>query len=212
MEGGEPSADRDDPFVELAVWIEELRQPQRLPAVARRRVKWSKVAAWGFVALLAWLWWTTAASTSHARIAALQTVEPYAFSVHEQLVRNFGIEGRFFQTIHKGYDDAWTWSGHRALTLIASIKARRNPVLGLWWRYHTWMSKLGQKGVVVALLGAYMVYRVVAQATEDLGHANLSEGIEYAWLGVCAFTWFGPVIFKRMVDKELGRVELDPDF
>jgi len=100
----------------------------------------------------------------------------------------------------------------RALTLIASIKARRNPVLGLWWRYHTWMSKLGQKGVVVALLGAYMVYRVVAQATEDLGHANLSEGIEYAWLGVCAFTWFGPVIFKRMVDKELGRVELDPDF
>ena len=61
--------------------------------------------------------WGTAVSTAWARLAALQTVEPYAWAVHEQLMYNFAHEGAFFQTIHKGYDDAWTWSGHRAITL-----------------------------------------------------------------------------------------------
>ncbi len=61
-------------------------------------------------------WWATATSTADARIAALLTVEPYAMAVHEQLASNFAHHGRFFQTIHRGYDDAWTWSGHRAAT------------------------------------------------------------------------------------------------
>ena len=61
--------------------------------------------------------WGTAVSTAWARLAALQTIEPYAFAVHEQLLYNFSQSGRFFQTIHIGYDDNWTWSGHRALTL-----------------------------------------------------------------------------------------------
>ncbi len=87
-------------------------------AVVVRPTSSGMVWAWLFVAIMAWFWWSTAVSTSTARIAALQTVEASAFAVHEQLVRNFAETGRFFQTIHKGYDDAWTWSGHRALTLI----------------------------------------------------------------------------------------------
>ena len=109
-----------DAFQEWADWIADLRERRALPVFVRRRLRWGRIAAWGLLIVLVWVWWTTATSTANARIAALQTVEPYAFSVHEQLVRNFGIEGRFFQTIHKGYDDAWTWSGHRALTLIAA--------------------------------------------------------------------------------------------
>ena len=61
--------------------------------------------------------WGTAVSTAWARLAALQTIEPYAFAVHEQLMVNYATGGEFFQTIHRGYEDSWTWSGHRALTL-----------------------------------------------------------------------------------------------
>lgn len=61
--------------------------------------------------------WSTAVSTSWARISALQTIEGYAMAVHEQLMLQFFETGSFSQTIHKGYDDAWTWSGHRSLTL-----------------------------------------------------------------------------------------------
>ncbi len=64
--------------------------------------------------------WGTAVSTSQARISVLRTVEPYGFAVHEQLVRNYAETGQFRQTIHRGYDDSWTWSGHRALTLITT--------------------------------------------------------------------------------------------
>ena len=84
------------------------------------RRSWGPMLPWLAVAALAWVWWASASSTAIARVAALQTVEPYAFAVHDQLVRNFAFEGEFFQTIHKGYDNAWTWSGHRALTLIAA--------------------------------------------------------------------------------------------
>ncbi|MCK6505032.1 DUF2079 domain-containing protein [Myxococcota bacterium] len=77
-------------------------------------------------------WWATLRSTAAARLAVLRTVEPYALAVHEQLVRNKALEGAWFQTIHAGYDDAWTWSGHRALTLI-----------GATWLYPLEPSALG---------------------------------------------------------------------
>ena len=69
--------------------------------------------------VVVWLFWCTAVSTSASRIFSMQTIEPYAFAVHEQLMLNFSEHGSFYQTIHSGYDDKWTWSGHRAITLPA---------------------------------------------------------------------------------------------
>ena len=37
-------------------------------------------------------------------------------------MRNFSESGSFSQTIHAGYDDKWTWSGHRAITLPIMAK------------------------------------------------------------------------------------------
>ncbi len=81
------------------------------------RPRWQTWACVAGVALLALAFFGVGCSTSWARIAALRTVEPYAMAVHEQLMFNFADSGRFFQTIHTGYEDAWTWSGHRAATL-----------------------------------------------------------------------------------------------
>ncbi len=79
--------------------------------------RWVPWACLVVVALLALAFFGVACSTSWARIALLRTVEPYAMAVHEQLLFNFADSGSFSQTIHTGYDDAWTWSGHRAATL-----------------------------------------------------------------------------------------------
>ena len=57
--------------------------------------------------ILCWLFWSTAVSTSISRIASLQTIEAYAFAVHEQLMYNYSQDGAFSQTIHAGYDDKW---------------------------------------------------------------------------------------------------------
>jgi len=118
------TADPEEGLVDLVVllvkWLDGLRTRRFQPAWTGRTRSFETVLPWLAVLVLAWLWWSTASSTAIARVAAIQTVEPYAFAVHEQLVRNFAFEGSFFQTVHKGYDDAWTWSGHRALTLIAA--------------------------------------------------------------------------------------------
>ena len=95
--------------------------------------------------LLMWFFWTSAVSTTWARINAIQTVEPYAFAVHEQLMRNFDATGQFSQTIHSGYDDAWTWSGHRALTLPALAKVYGLHPSALW---------LSQIMILCVLLGS----------------------------------------------------------
>lgn len=84
------------------------------------------------VVLLAVAFTSTAITTAWTRIAALRTVETYAFAVHEQLMATFASTGTFAQTIHRGYDDAWTWSGHRAPMLVI------NALL-----YRLWPSALG---------------------------------------------------------------------
>ena len=72
--------------------------PERLSW--QQRLLW--FGPWLVVAVAAWMWWSTFTSTSAARIASLQTIEPYAFAVQEQLLHNFNENGSFFQTIHKG--------------------------------------------------------------------------------------------------------------
>jgi len=75
---------------------------------------------------------STLASTSAARLAVLRTVEPYALAVQEQLIRNYAATGHWVQTIHAGYDDTWTWSGHHALTLFLTAALYRLHQNALW--------------------------------------------------------------------------------
>ncbi len=108
---------------------------------APRSQRWVTALAVAALVLAAGCFFSTALSTAWARIAALQTIEPYAFAVHEQLLYNFSQGGEFFQTIHTGYDDAWTWSGHRAATL---------PLVGLL--YGLWPGPVQLAGILAALV------------------------------------------------------------
>ena len=110
-----------------------------------------------------WLFYATAVSTSWARVASLQTIEPYAMAVHEQLMRNFSETGSWFQTVHRGYDDAWTWSGHRALTL---------PIAGWFYGWNPsalWLSKILILGVMSGAVPAGLIARR-QYATVGNGH------------------------------------------
>lgn len=94
----------------------------------------------------------SAISTSWARIAALQTVEPYAFAVHEQLMATFAATGEFAQTIHRGYDDNWMWSGHRAITfLFNAFLYRIRP--GPWWLSSLQIGAVAMGAIPAAWLG-----------------------------------------------------------
>ena len=100
----------------------------------------------GGAALLALLWWSTADSTVQARLAAMAPIEPSAMAVYEQIIATHAATGRWAQTVHTGYSDAWNWSGHRSLLLfLTSALYGLSPST-------LWLSRI-QLGAV--LLGAF---------------------------------------------------------
>lgn len=177
-----------------------MNRPSRLSAHGAR------LAAAAFVLALSWLWWCTASSTSIALISSLFTVEPYAFAVHEQLIRNFAETGQFFQTVHKGYDDAWTWSGHRALTLVLSgwlYPLSSGPfglarilvgatLLGVvpaaLLGRRVARSELGAAAGALAYLGAPPVMAMALQGYQDLAFAV--PALVFAWWAMGSRWWW----------------------
>lgn len=95
-----------------------------------------------------------------------------------------------------------------SLHLLTAIKARRNPVLGLWWRYSVWMGSFGDGRIILVLLVAYALYRFAVITADHLGQPGLAGAVSFAWLAIVAYTWFGPALFERSLRKELAQVEL----
>lgn len=62
------------------------------------------------------------------------------------------------------------------------------------------------------LLGAFVVYRLTARLAGDLGPPELASAIGFAWLAIVIYTWVGPALFQRALDKELAQVKLSDDF
>jgi tetratricopeptide (TPR) repeat protein len=111
---------------------------------------------------------------------------------------------------------AWALHDHpnhdSALRLLAAIKARESKVLGLWWRWSSWMQTLGEARGIGLLVGAYALYRAATIFMEGTANAGLIPIVEIVWLAVVVYTWVAPGLFQRMLVKEMSRVKLRQDF
>lgn len=103
-------------------------------------------------------------------------------------------------------------SDRGALILMSSVKARKNPVLGLWWRYSAWMGALGEGRAIFVLLIAFVLYRFSVITAGHMEHEGLAGMLQMVWLGIVAYTWFGPALFHRSLRRELADVRLDDEF
>jgi Flp pilus assembly protein TadD len=99
-----------------------------------------------------------------------------------------------------------------ALYLLAGLKARKSPFLGLWWRYSVWMEALGTSRSILVLIAAYAVYRIVGAVAQQQGFAVLAGPIQITWLAIVVYTWVGPALFRKSLEKELKPVALDAKF
>ena len=95
-----------------------------------------------------------------------------------------------------------------ALTLLAAIKARESKLLGLWWRYSVWMQDLGSTRAILVLVGAFAVYRAATILMEGTANATLLPIVQLFWYAAVAYSWVGPALFRRMLEKELEKVVL----
>lgn len=99
-----------------------------------------------------------------------------------------------------------------ALELWAAVQARRSWLLGAWWRWNMWASLRDERGRLALLVGTFVLARIAIIITDELGYAAISRALGLAWLGWCAYTWFAPEMFRRMLARSLGTVRLDPEF
>jgi tetratricopeptide (TPR) repeat protein len=90
-----------------------------------------------------------------------------------------------------------------AIGLLAAVKARQSPLLGLWWRFNSFFGGGSMSRRVVLLIGAYLAYRALSIALDDFGHQNAGTWLHFTWLGFCVYTWVGPAVFQRQLRKEL---------
>lgn len=103
-------------------------------------------------------------------------------------------------------------SSVRALHLMAHIKARTNPFLGLWWRFNTMMTRLGETRLILAMILMFVVYRVGSQVLKDMDLGTAAMWLSFAWLAFVIYTWVGPALFQRTLAKELAGFKLRGDF
>jgi tetratricopeptide (TPR) repeat protein len=89
--------------------------------------------------------------------------------------------------------------------LMASIKMKTSPLMGLWWRYAVWIGKFTFRqriAIVIGLMLAIRLLRFIA--------GPLAPVIALVWIIFCITTWIGPWMMRRMVNKELKSVEIKP--
>ena len=99
-----------------------------------------------------------------------------------------------------------------ALRLLVVIRARQNPILGVWMRWQVWLETMHDGKRVAWLVGLLVGTRLLAQIFVDLGLPSLASAVRTVWLAFVAYTWIGPVVFRRMLERELRDVELDDEY
>lgn len=99
-----------------------------------------------------------------------------------------------------------------AMTLFAAVKARKSWLLGVWWRFQSFVNAGSQRRTIALLIGAYLLYRIGAIALDQNGLKTESAYLTLVWLAFCVYTWFAPTIFWRSIRKEMETVRLRPDY
>jgi tetratricopeptide (TPR) repeat protein len=99
-----------------------------------------------------------------------------------------------------------------ALRLLVGVKARSSPVLGLWWRANVSLSGLSSSSRVLVLLGSFALYRLGSILASQFELHGLATIVSYAWLGVVVYSWTAPVLFQRMLARELSQVRFRRGF
>jgi len=100
----------------------------------------------------------------------------------------------------------------QALQLLSDIKASENWFVGLWWRFNSAMTEFSQQKQIAVLIGGYLFFNLLALILGDFGYTGLATIVSSLWIGLVVYSWIGIPIYRKMLKKELGRVELKGEY
>ncbi len=99
-----------------------------------------------------------------------------------------------------------------ALSLLTAVKARENWFLSLWWRFNSWMTHKSEGLRIGILVGLYLVFQIASTLLRQNDMSEAASYLMFVWIGFCLYTWVGPAVFEKRLQKELEKVRLQPDF
>jgi len=99
-----------------------------------------------------------------------------------------------------------------ALYLLTAIKTRSNPFLGLWWRYNTWIRRIGMTRSILVLLASFLCYRIAFMTLTDIDRKDLAAVVNIFWMAIVIYSFIGPTIFEKALRKELADVKLTKNY
>ncbi len=97
---------------------------------------------------------------------------------------------------------------HGALHLICSAKFRRNPLLGLWWLYAVWITRIGRGLPFGMIIGSAIILRVFLFGIFMAYDSTLGRFVIVGWLIFVVYTWTAAGLFKRALRREIESVRL----
>lgn len=100
----------------------------------------------------------------------------------------------------------------QALVLLTKVKARKNPVMGLWLNWAMFLGRFSGKAQLGLILGLWLLYQISARTFLTGLPMGVQIGIAWGYILFCLMTWIAPYIFARMVRAEMKKVQLSDDF
>jgi tetratricopeptide (TPR) repeat protein len=93
-----------------------------------------------------------------------------------------------------------------AIRLLVSIKTAQNPVMGIWWRWASFMERLSSGQRWAFIIGLYFAWQAFSRTILRQAPPWAQMTAIALWLGFCVLTWVGPGIFRRAIARELAKV------
>jgi Tfp pilus assembly protein PilF len=96
----------------------------------------------------------------------------------------------------------------QGIQLLTQIKASKNPILGIWWRYAVWISRFGTKQMWMIIIGIYFAWQFLFRGFLKQLEQPIPTIAVILWVSFCLLTWIAPSILNRMIRKELDSVKI----
>jgi Tfp pilus assembly protein PilF len=95
-----------------------------------------------------------------------------------------------------------------ALQLLVSVKTKKNPIMGIWWLWVSFLERMDKYGRVMFILVLYFGFQIFARTILEYFSDNIQIIVIYSWIALCILTWVGPWVFRRAVERELKQIKV----
>lgn len=96
--------------------------------------------------------------------------------------------------------------------LLAHAVMLRRPLLGGWQRFSLWLAMGGTVRIVAVLIGLWVCFRISVAVLDEAGWQIAAASLQIAWLALFVIAALAGLQYRRMVERELERAELDPEY